>query len=87
MARTYISATTSRSEVTRTNPTDAHIRGWDAGVRVEVRTDENGRDEFLIYMTSGSNGRTADQLAGVVTDTPDGPVWHNAALAIAGLTR
>jgi hypothetical protein len=42
---------------------------------VEVRTDDNGRDEFLIYMTSGSNGSAPDQLAGMVTDTPDGPEW------------
>lgn len=34
----------------------AHIRGWDLGIRIEARHDENGRDTFAVFQTSGSNG-------------------------------
>jgi hypothetical protein len=34
---------------------NAHIRGWDIGVRVYIRVDEKGKDEITIYKTHGSN--------------------------------
>lgn len=44
---------------------DAHIRGWDSGVRVIARVTESG-DVFDVYHTGGSNGGDSDQLIGTV---------------------
>ena len=33
--------------------------GWDIGVTCSMRSNENGEDEVVIYMTSGSNGNDA----------------------------
>ena len=38
-----------------------HIRGWDVGVRVDVR-EQAGRDVCYIYLTAGSNGGTEKML-------------------------
>lgn len=54
---------------------EAHTRGWDAGVRVTV-ADQNGRDEFKIYMTGGSHDATSPVYLGSVVSTPDGPVFR-----------
>jgi hypothetical protein len=73
MARTYITTDNSRgNEVSAAEPSFAHLRGWNAGVRVRVIRGE--RDDFEITMTGGSHGGTATVL-GTVRDTPDGPVW------------
>jgi hypothetical protein len=50
-----------------------HLRGWDAGVKVEPINVKGKPDEFRIYMTHGSNGGENGPLIGTVTDTPDGP--------------
>ena len=37
-----------------------HVRGWDLGVRVSGRIDDNGVPVFDVYRTSGSNGGNSD---------------------------
>ncbi len=53
------------------NPTYCHIRGWDAGVRVNAARDG---ESFGVYMTDGSNGY-ADIHVGDVRLSADGPEW------------
>lgn len=60
----------------------AHTRGWHAGVRVCIGVDDDDRDTVAVWMTGGSTGRHGDTYLGIVTETPDGPVWtpgENAA--------
>lgn len=56
----------------------ANVNGWNAGVRVEARanhsTDKPAElDEFIVFVTGGSNGNHADRLAFIVHDTEYGP--------------
>lgn len=76
--RTYLSGgpNTRGSEVTAANAKFAHLRGWNAGVRVTAGIDEEGRDVFHVYVTSGSHGGANDNHVGTVTDTADGPLWE-----------
>jgi hypothetical protein len=75
MARTYGSMNNSRgNEVTAMGAKYAHLRGWHTGVRVQF-SEEGEADSFLVYMTSGSNGTTADTYLGKVVQTPDGNTW------------
>lgn len=77
MARTYLSGNNSRGgEVTAAGSRKCHLRGWQAGVEVNAGRDEQDRDTFAVYMTSGSNGNSASVLLGTVHSTPDGPVWE-----------
>jgi hypothetical protein len=55
-----------------------HTRGWDAGVRVWADPDDEDRDAFTIYATTGSHGAGHDRLIGTVSDTEDGPRWTPA---------
>jgi hypothetical protein len=48
----------------RSSVTEAHIRGWDAGVK--VMPVKGKRNVLSIYMTGGSNGATKDQQIGTV---------------------
>ena len=42
----------------------AHIRGWNIGVRVNIRHDEkSGKDFYTIYETGGSNGGSETLIA------------------------
>lgn len=59
MSRLYASIT---SDARKTEPTarghssmSTHIRGWEVGVKVEVKALDNGRLRFHIYRTRGSN--------------------------------
>lgn len=58
MSHFYGSMRGSRKEVTRTGlkneGMEAHIRGWNLGVRVFI-THKNGKDLVHIYRTGGSN--------------------------------
>ena len=46
-----------------------HIRGWDAGVRVEGSYDpDTDADVFRVYATTGSNEHGADRLIATITD-------------------
>lgn len=74
MARTYITTDNSRGNtVSAAGPSFAHLRGWDAGVRITVNRGE--RDSFTITMTGGSHGGHRETVLGTVTETPDGPAW------------
>jgi hypothetical protein len=53
----------------------AHVRGWDIGVLVAGGA-EGETDEFDVWLTSGSNGRTGDVLIGTARLDEDGrPVF------------
>lgn len=71
MGRFYASIQGNRGEATRmgtpTSGIRGHIRGWNAGCRVEVGPKRvNGEptemDVVLVYATAGSNGGAADKL-------------------------
>lgn len=80
MARTYLSGNNSRhGETTAAGGSYAHFRGWNAGVQVRHYISDDGRDEFHVYMTSGSGGSRGDVLIGTVADTPDGPSFTPVA--------
>jgi hypothetical protein len=71
MARFYSSAENTRgNQKTAIIPAggEVHTRGWDLGVKVIPR-DEDGRDVFDLYATSGSHGGPADRLLGTVRAT------------------
>jgi len=34
---------------------DAHIRGWDVRIYIEGGINADGKDEFKVYITKGSN--------------------------------
>jgi hypothetical protein len=78
--RFWLSYTGERGTLKQATPSpgDAvHIRGWNAGVKVNPRP--RARDEFDVYLTTGSHETGHDVLLGTVKDTPDGPVWEPAA--------
>jgi hypothetical protein len=58
------------------NATYSHLRGWNAGVKVEFEPGEHDEDTFTVYMTSGSNGRGKLIKLGTVRETKYGPVWE-----------
>ena len=69
MSRFYASVSNDRSQITKAGHKDgltAHIRGWNKGVRVEARIDNNGHDEFRVYKTTGSNKSGNDTLLAIV---------------------
>ncbi len=75
MSHFYVSAQGARGPVTRTGTKssgiDAHVRGWDSGVKVLGRayhSDGLKRDVFDVYATSGSNGGGSDVFLGSVVD-------------------
>jgi hypothetical protein len=58
MARTYLTGgdNSRGGSVTGANAKFAHLRGWNAGVEVNVGRTEDDRDCFYVNMTGGSNG-------------------------------
>ena len=72
MAKRYVETDNSNGKVvTASNPTFAHIRGWNVGVRV-VAANDNGT-EWLVYLTTGSSGRGSGMvLLGTVRESDDG---------------
>lgn len=44
-----------------------HVRGWNVGVEVFGRENENGEDEFEVYLTGGSKRGTPDKIIGRFT--------------------
>jgi|WetSurMetagenome_2_1015567.scaffolds.fasta_scaffold1449785_1 hypothetical protein len=67
MSRFYGSMQGNRGEATRQGGTESgiscHVRGWDAGIEVRGYVNEEGKDEFRVFITGGSNRRTSDKLA------------------------
>ena len=66
MARFYGSIEGNRGMATRMGTVksgfDAHIRGWDIGVRIYCRVNDKGKDEIHVYQTGGSNGHSQTKL-------------------------
>lgn len=70
MSRLYASID---SDARKTVPTsrgfkriDTHTRGWDSGVRVVARVEDE-QDVFDVYATGGSNGGTSDKLVATIS--------------------
>ena len=77
MSHFYASMQGNRGEATRCGSKqsgiDAHIRGWNSGVRVSCRYNKTtGRDECFIYATGGSNRSSQDIELGSVVNDGDG---------------
>lgn len=70
MARFYGQIQGNRGEASRMGTAksgfDAHIRGWNVGVRIECLASDDGvdgsQDVIKVYQTSGSNGGDPDVL-------------------------
>jgi hypothetical protein len=66
MSRFYGSMNGNRGEATRQGSTNSgitcHARGWDIGIEVRGYVNEEGKDEFRVFITGGSNRRTVDKL-------------------------
>ena len=62
----------------------AIVNGWHSGVDVcggpvTYGKKDDGADEFLVYMTSGSNGRYSSKLLGTIrTDANGVPTFYPA---------
>lgn len=67
MSRFYGSLQGNRGEATRCGGAESgvscHVRGWDIGIEVRGYVNEDGQDEFRVFITGGSNGRTVNKLA------------------------
>ena len=50
---------------TKSSGLEAHIRGWNKGIRVKMRVNDKGEDEAVVYLTAGSNGHEFDTILGV----------------------
>lgn len=65
MAQFYAEIQGNRGSASRMGSKDsgmtAHVRGWDAGVRV-VAKHEDGLDVFYVYATGGSHAAHSDRL-------------------------
>lgn len=76
MAHFYGSMQGSRGEATRMGTKNsgitAHIRGWDIGANVDVRTDSNGNDVVTVFLTHGSNNPRHAQCLGMFKLADDG---------------
>lgn len=56
----------SRTDATRRghNRISGHVRGWNCGLEVEGSLDSAGREQFEVYLTSGSSGAGRRQYLG-----------------------
>jgi hypothetical protein len=70
MAHFYGSMTGNRGTAnrcgTKNSGLDAHIRGWDIGIRVNLR-HINGKDVVTVYKTGGSNNPVDQKSLGEFT--------------------
>jgi hypothetical protein len=68
MAHFYGTMQGGRAEVSRTGHKttgmQAHVRGWDLGVRAHMTHDRDGKDYAVVYLTSGSNGNNGEVCLG-----------------------
>lgn len=67
-------AESAKTEASRygNNHVYSHTRGWDLGVLVHARIDENGDDIFEVWTTGGSNDSGTKRLIAEVS--PSGVV-------------
>lgn len=83
MSRFYSIIKGSNGEATRITRAKSgikgHIRGWNVGVEVVGKENENGQDEFFVYATGGSNDAGSRELIARITRDTDGElhVQHN----------
>jgi hypothetical protein len=89
MSQFYASIQGARGEATRTGGKSSgitgHVRGWDVGVLVRGR-DDDGRDVFDVYATTGSSGAHLSKLLGSVSLSEDGRLtFEPAAFALEGV--
>jgi len=58
---------------------EAHVRGWDIGVRVYgcPNSDADSEDGFTLYVTGGSNNSSDRVLIGFVTMEDGAPVFRS----------
>ena len=73
MARFYGSIQGSgKTEATRMGTANtgihAHVRGWDAGVKVRCFVNDVGADVCEVYSTGGSNNPSGDKLLATVRE-------------------
>lgn len=73
MSALYGSVQGTRGEATRCGHREmtAHVRGWNAGVRIVAEHGQNGKDRFFVYRTAGSNGVSGGVLIAVVDENDD----------------
>lgn len=68
MSQFYAEIKGNRKAVTRggskASGITGHVRGWNAGIRIEGKHYEDLGDVFLVFSTSGSNHLTGDTLIG-----------------------
>jgi hypothetical protein len=84
----WTNARGSRHDASLANGSSAHLRGWDAGVRVTPRNAMGSsygkryseQDRIELAMTSGSRGENEGRVTalGRIVATPDGPRWEPA---------
>ncbi len=72
MSRFYASIKGNKGEATRqgseASGLDAHIRGWDCGIRITAVVNPDGKDCFRVFKTGGSNDSTNTELIAKVTE-------------------
>lgn len=72
MSRFYAEIQGNRGQATRggsgKSGISGHIRGWNVGIRVWGHINSKGQDEFVVYLTSGSNGSRAERMIGCYTE-------------------
>lgn len=72
MARFYVTTTNSRGREVGTpgvsRGQSTHARGWNVGVAIEARVDDEGFDVLHVYSTGGSNYPSADKLIAIVRE-------------------
>lgn len=78
MARYRAELKSDRGAVTRTGhrSLEVNVNGWDLGIRVVAMPAADGRDEFRIYATEGSNGESEPSLLMTVCANDDGKLGH-----------
>lgn len=77
MAKRYVTTNNSRGNaVTASNPTFAHIRGWNAGVMIQVDASDKSGNTWRVYATGGSNSAAQTLFLGTVTTSENGPVFE-----------
>ena len=65
MSKLYMShISDGRKEVTKRGHNDmsTHIRGWDSGIKVLTKTNNEGDVFFEVYKTGGSNNPSNNKL-------------------------
>jgi len=65
---------------TKTSGITVECNGWNSGVKVIGRVDENGNDVFTIVITSGSNGKLSPLHAGFVSINDSGDVIYTSII-------